>query len=154
MDLILWRHAEAEDGVPDLGRRLTEKGRKQARRVAEWLDAHLPQSATILVSPATRARETADALAALSRRPLEVVEGLEPDGSVDGLLAAAGWPGAETTVVVVGHQPTLGSVASLLLAGSQRSWAIKKGGAWWFRSRERYGDEQTVLRAVVNPDLL
>ena len=35
MDLILWRHAEAEPGEPDVGRRLTAKGLKQAERVGE-----------------------------------------------------------------------------------------------------------------------
>ena len=34
MDLILWRHCEAEPGEPDLGRRLTSKGLKQAERMA------------------------------------------------------------------------------------------------------------------------
>src|SRR5436190_21449722 len=38
MDLILWRHADAEPGEPDIGRRLTAKGLKQAERVAAWLD--------------------------------------------------------------------------------------------------------------------
>jgi phosphohistidine phosphatase len=42
MDLILWRHAEAEPGEPDHGRRLTAKGIQHAERVAEWLDRHLP----------------------------------------------------------------------------------------------------------------
>ena len=37
MDLILWRHAEAEEGDNDLARELTPKGEKQAARVAEWL---------------------------------------------------------------------------------------------------------------------
>ena len=34
MDLLLWRHAEAEDGEDDLKRRLTERGEKQARDMA------------------------------------------------------------------------------------------------------------------------
>ena len=38
MDLILWRHAEAEPGAPDHGRRLTPKGEKQAARMAAWLE--------------------------------------------------------------------------------------------------------------------
>ena len=42
MELILWRHAEAEDGVPDGERALTKKGRKQARAVAAWLKPHSP----------------------------------------------------------------------------------------------------------------
>ena len=64
MDLILWRHCEAEPGEPDLGRRLTSKGVKQAERMAAWLDSHLPDTCRILVSPADRAQQTALALQA------------------------------------------------------------------------------------------
>jgi phosphohistidine phosphatase len=59
LDLILWRHADAEEGVPDDGRQLTAKGEKQAKRVGQWLKAHLPEDARILVSPAKRAQQTA-----------------------------------------------------------------------------------------------
>ena len=62
MDLILWRHAEAEEGGPDLARALTGKGRKQAARVAEWLQQRLPAKFTLLASPAVRAQQTAEAL--------------------------------------------------------------------------------------------
>ena len=41
MNLILWRHAEAEDGVPDLERGLTDKGRRQADAAARWLRPYL-----------------------------------------------------------------------------------------------------------------
>ena len=37
MELILWRHAEAEDGSPDAARKLTAKGEKQAQKLARWL---------------------------------------------------------------------------------------------------------------------
>ena len=50
MDLILWRHAEAEDvrhGGSDLDRGLTAKGERQAKRMACWLDQHLPDSTRI-----------------------------------------------------------------------------------------------------------
>ena len=62
MDLILWRHAEAEDGSPDAKRKLTPRGRKQAKQVARWLKQRLPADARILVSPAIRAMQTAEAL--------------------------------------------------------------------------------------------
>ena len=61
MELILWRHAEAEIGEPDAGRVLTAKGHKQAWKMAEWFDANLPDRCRILVSPATRAVQTAEA---------------------------------------------------------------------------------------------
>ena len=88
MDLILWRHAEAEPGDPDLARRLTAKGHKQARRMAGWLERHLPDRARILVSPAERTRETAVALG----RRFETLDALAPGATVADLLAAANWP--------------------------------------------------------------
>jgi len=154
MDLVLWRHAEAEIGEPDLGRQLTGKGEKQAQRTAQWLHAHLPDTARILVSPAMRAQQTARALAQLSHRKYKTVDGVAPGASVDDLLAAAGWPKARAPVVIVGHQPTLGLLVSQLLAGVPQNWAIKKGAVWWLSGRERDGGWQTVVRAVVNPDLI
>ena len=62
MELILWRHADAEEGGTDLERRLTAKGRKQAARMAEWLRRRLPEKFSVLSSPARRAKETAEAL--------------------------------------------------------------------------------------------
>ena len=56
--------------------------------------------------------------------------------------------------MIVGHQPTLGLVASELLSGQALDWSLKKGGLWWFSQRENNGDEKTVLRAVINPDLV
>ena len=154
MELILWRHAEAEIGMPDLGRKLTPRGQKQARRVAEWLHAQLPASARVLVSPAIRAQQTAQALASIGHRRPKTVGSLAPDAGVRDLLTAADWPRSKVPVVVVGHQPTLGQVASLLLAGEVQDWSVKKAGLWWLSARERGGAEETVLRAVISPDLL
>ena len=154
MELILWRHAEAEDGEPDLARKLTARGDKQARRVAEWLHGQLPDSARILTSPATRALQTAQALADLSSRKLRIVDGLAPGASVDDILTAVDWPNAKAPIVAVGHQPDFGAVAAHLVGDADTSWSIKKGGLWWLSSREREGDEQVVVRAVIAPDLL
>jgi phosphohistidine phosphatase len=145
MDIILWRHAEAEDGVPDAQRRLTARGEKQAQKVARWLRKRLPEGARILSSPAVRAAQTAQAL----DLPFEERKELGTAASAAGILAAAGWPDAGGSVVVVGHQPTLGRVAALLLSGKETDWNIKKGAAWWFSCR---GGE-TSLRAVSGPDL-
>jgi phosphohistidine phosphatase len=65
MELILWRHAEAEEGdagLPDGKRRLTARGEKQAKKVALWLQRNLPRKRTVLVSPAERTQQTAHAL--------------------------------------------------------------------------------------------
>lgn len=153
MELILWRHADAEPGEPDLERKLTAKGEKQARRVAEWLHTRLPQNAKIYVSPAQRAQQTAQALADISQHKLRIIDELAPDAPVSSVLAAADWPKSKAAVVIVGHQPTLGLVASRLLSGRSSDWTLKKGGLWWLSSSDR-GDDQTILRAVINPDLV
>jgi phosphohistidine phosphatase len=150
MDLILWRHAEAEEGGPDLARSLTGKGRKQAARVAEWLLQRLPAKFTLLASPAARAQQTAETLAAR----IKTIEKLAPGAAVSDVLQAAGWPDGDGVVLVVGHQPDLGAVVAHLLGGGNESWSIKKGGLWWLRNRSRDEAEQTVVRAVVSPELL
>lgn len=153
MDLVLWRHADAEPDGPDLQRRLTAKGEAQARRMALWLHAHLPADAQLLASPAVRAQQTAQVLAELTRLRLRTVEQIAPGASADDILAAVGWPDGHATVIVVGHQPTLGAVASRLLVGHAHDVSIRKAGVWWFSHRERHHGE-TVVRAVMNPDFI
>ena len=43
-------------------------------------------------------------------------------------------------------------IAALLLSGHEDDWTVRKGGIWWFGSRDRGGRSETVLRAVINPD--
>jgi len=150
LDLILWRHADAEDGVPDDARKLTAKGEKQAQQVGRWLKSHLPEGARILVSPARRAQQTASALG----REYETSREVGTGASVVSVMAAAGWPDAKGAVVVVGHQPTLGRIAAVLLSGTEADWSVKKGGVWWFSNRLRDDETQTVLRAVMSPEFL
>jgi phosphohistidine phosphatase len=150
MDLILWRHAEAEPGEPDLGRRLTAKGIKQAERMAIWLDSHLPDTCRILVSPADRAQQTALAL----KRKFRTVPELAPGASVSTVLAAAGWPDAREPALVVGHQPTLGEVAAFLLSEQDDSWSVRKGAVWWLSNRVRENSTAVVVRVVIGPDFV
>ncbi|MDD5249703.1 MAG: histidine phosphatase family protein [Rhodocyclaceae bacterium] len=153
MDLILWRHAEAEDAtakLPDAKRRLTERGEKQARQMARWLHDHLPKKLRILVSPSERTQMTAHALG----MPFQVEPKVGVGADAADLLAAADWPDHGGAVLVVGHQPTLGRVAALLLGGEESDWTIKKGGLWWFSNRTRGEETQTVLRGVIGPDLI
>lgn len=150
MDLILWRHAEAEPGEPDLGRRLTSKGLKQAERMAEWLEHRLPDTTRIVVSPADRTQQTALALGRKFRTSADVAPGV----SAASLLAAAGWPDAREPVLVVGHQPTLGEVAAFLMAGEEAAWSIRKGAVWWFSNRTRLGQPGVLLKVAIGPDLV
>lgn len=149
MELLLWRHAEAVDGIPDHARALTPRGLEQARRMARWLDRNRPGPLRVLASPTLRTRQTAGAFT----DAFEIVPGLGPDGTVADILAASGWPDGGGATLVVGHQPTLGRLCALLLAGSEADWTIKKGALWWFTRRVRAGRPQTVLRAVIPDDL-
>jgi phosphohistidine phosphatase len=145
MDLILWRHAEAEDGKPDLARELTPNGRAQAARVANWLRQHLRSPFELISSPAARARQTAEALGVrFDTSPL-----LAPGAPVASILTTAGWPGGEATVILVGHQPDLGRAAAFLVSGEEREWHVDKGALWWLG-----GAKHVFVKAVVSPDLL
>ena len=150
MDLLLWRHADAEDASPDAARALTRKGVKQAAEIAAWLKPRLPRGTHILVSPAKRAQQTAEAL----NLPFTTERRVGLQAGVADVIAAAHWPEGRTAVLVVGHQPTLGQLAALLLAGEEASWTVKKGALWWFSNRVRDDEIQTVLRTVISPDLL
>lgn len=153
MDLILWRHAEALDADPgqdDLERPLSPKGQKQARRMGEWLRSQLPDSCRILVSPALRTRETVEPL----QRKFKLVNEIAPGSDAEDILLAANWPNAKEPVLVVGHQPTLGQVAALLLSGHPQDWQVKKGSIWWLVQREPLDPYSVYLKAVMSPELI
>lgn len=148
MDLILWRHAEAEAGADNLARALTDKGRKQAELAAAFLRARLPKDTRMLVSPAMRTRQTASALT----DSYTLSSAIAPGASVHAVLQAVRWPDAGGTVLVVGHQPTLGAVAASMLGSGHESLSIKKGALWWLSRRP--GSDETALRLVISPEFL
>ncbi|MFZ3082149.1 phosphohistidine phosphatase SixA [Rhodoferax ferrireducens] len=153
MDLILWRHAEAQEwleGCDDMARSLTSRGDKQAARMANWLDRQLPEGTRIFVSPARRCEQTAQALG----RKYKLREELAPGASADRLLALVQWPLAKGTVLVVGHQPTLGQTIAQLLGLSATECTVKKGAVWWLRNRQRDAQSQTVIVAVQSPEVM
>ena len=163
MDLILWRHAEAEDWFAgdtqtgqtgqtglDLDRSLTQRGEKQAARMAIWLDRQLPEGTRILVSPARRCEQTALALG----RKYKVRSELAPDATSAQLLELVQWPQAKSPILVIGHQPTLGQTIAQLLGLQEAECAVKKGALWWLRNRERDGQSQTVVVTVQSPEVL
>ncbi|MDW5444931.1 SixA phosphatase family protein [Polaromonas sp. SM01] len=157
MDLILWRHAEAEDWPPgedhgrsDLERSLTPRGEKQAARVAGWLDRQLPERARILVSPARRCEQTALALG----RKYKIRAELGPDAPPSQLLELVLWPTNKLPILIIGHQPTLGQTIAQLLGLKDSDCPVKKGALWWLRHREREGGAQTVVVTVQSPEVL
>jgi phosphohistidine phosphatase len=153
MDLILWRHAEAHEAAPgedDMSRSLTPRGERQAIRMAQWLERQLPEGTRILCSPAKRTEQTAMALG----RKYKLSSAITPQGTADMLLAAVQWPSSKNTVLVIGHQPTLGEAVSMVLGFQKPECSVKKGAVWWLRSRWRQEGDQSVLVTVQSPDML
>lgn len=150
MDIILWRHAEAEESEPDEARVLTAKGRKQAARMAEWLDLNLPQGCKILVSPTARTLQTMEAL----DRKFKIHPDLAPNAKPERILQAANWPNSKEPVLIIGHQPTLGLLASSLITGMPQDWTVRKGSVWWIAQRERGDISTNYLRVVMAPEFV
>ena len=165
MDLILWRHAEEEDGpdagaepgrllvvdaAVDLQRSLTARGEKQAARMAAWLDRQLPEGARILVSPARRCEQTALALG----RKYKIRTELAPGATAAEVLELVQWPSAKLPTLLIGHQPTLGHTIARLLGLQDSECPVKKGALWWLRNRDRDGISQTVVVTVQSPEVL
>ena len=139
MELILWRHADAENGANDMARRLTAQGHRQAAAMADWLRARLPRHYTVVASPAVRAQETAAALGVKVESDIT----LAPGASVADITSAAQRHAG--LVIVVGHQPDLGRAAAKL-AGASGEWHIEKGAICWFVDGR--------IRALLSADLL
>lgn len=153
MDLIFWRHAEAHDaleGGSDLLRALTPQGEQQAARMALWLNRHVPADTRILASPARRTEQTALAL----NRPFKLHAELAPTASLAQLLTLTQGQGLPSTLLIVGHQPTLGQAIGQLIGCKAAACCVKKGAVWWLRSRQRGGVNQTVLLSVQSPGML
>lgn len=153
MNLILWRHAEAEepeDGRDDLARTLTARGEKQAARMAAWLDRQLPEGLRVLASPARRTEQTASALGRKFKMRAELLPGAMPQD----LLDLAQWPRARGAVLIVGHQPVLGQTIAQLMGLQAPECAVRKGSVWWLRQRQRLEESQTVLITVQSPEFL
>lgn len=120
--LYLMRHGIAEDagpGLSDAQRALTAEGVVKTRRVALGLAGLGVRPDVILASPLRRAAETA-AIVAEILGPAQVTNypalaaGATPDAILDGLRP---WRRSQQ-VLLVGHQPDLGALASYLLTGS------------------------------------
>jgi phosphohistidine phosphatase len=94
--------------------------------------------------------QTAEALG----RKMTLIDALAPGASAASVLSCVGWPNAKHSVVVVGHQPTLGQVTSKLLFGTAADLTIKKGAIVWLSFRLVEGHTQVVLRAMMSTEFL
>lgn len=149
-NLILWRHAEAEDlmhGASDLERVLTKKGHKQAKQMAGWLKKYLPKQTYVLVSPSVRTRETV----AYWGDDWQEDSRLAPERPLPPLLQLLAQSPFES-VMLVGHQPWIGELAAHGLGMSDGQISIKKGAVWWLRLPK--SGPPYKLYSVQSPDLI
>ncbi|MCW5559454.1 MAG: histidine phosphatase family protein, partial [Verrucomicrobiae bacterium] len=133
----LLRHSTAEDLPPpglagDRFRRLTPEGREKARRIGRAIQRLSPGIEWVLTSPAPRARETADAVVGTlrPRPPVEELDALWIGGEARAVAARLRRGFGDTSaVLLVGHEPDLGRLASLwLTGGAGLRLVFKKGG--------------------------
>ncbi len=164
MQICLMRHGIAvERGSPeypnDGDRPLTPEGRRKTRAAAWGLRELGVSPGAILTSPHARCRETANIVAdVLGVAPGKVREtdALLPDASSRELLEDVGALAEHDAVVLVGHEPALGELASLVLCGDESALDVplKKAGACLIELRTgvrgslRWLLPPRVLRAV------
>jgi len=137
MKLLIIRHALAGDkagfsrtGRPDSLRPLTAEGRGKMRKAAKGLLALVVEIELLASSPFARAAQTADIVAKrFGVKPVLLPE-LAADRKPKDLLPWLKAQSSKEAVAVVGHEPYLGWLASLLLSGSEASYLqLRKGGA-------------------------
>jgi phosphohistidine phosphatase len=160
MNLYLLRHGEAGkrvDDTPegDANRSLTEEGRRRVERGVRGLRAVDAAFDAILSSPLLRALQTAQIVADAFRAQsvLETTPHLAPGGDPDKLLdQVAGGGGLHKGVLLVGHEPDLGQLASRLLFGEAASCLrLKKGGLIKLAVSLPYSSRCAELRWLLTP---
>jgi phosphohistidine phosphatase len=132
MILYVMRHAEAVEGsdsLHDQWRYLTEKGRLAARKVTSTIAKYSPKPRLTITSPLTRAVQTAEIAAEKACRKNVVIasELLLPGADITELVGQIkSWKDAKR-VMLVGHEPQLGSLVAALLAHEEGTILLKKG---------------------------
>ncbi|MHB8121633.1 MAG: SixA phosphatase family protein [Desulfuromonadaceae bacterium] len=132
MIVYIMRHAEAVEGsdtLQDEWRYLTEKGRAAANKVSSAIAAYGPKPRLTITSPLTRAVQTAEIAAQKACRKNVVVasELLLPGAGIAELVTYLKGCGDAGRVMLVGHEPQLGSLVATLLGREDRAISLKKG---------------------------
>jgi len=157
MEIYILRHAEAEDregGKPDADRKLTLKGKRDTRAVAQAALRAGETPRIILTSPLRRAQETA-ALAAevLGCQRVKETVALLPDAlPADIWRELCAQPGVEAAMVV-GHEPHLGLLVQYLLEAHVRV-KVKKTALIKITTGGRQGSPRGQLDWMILPRML
>ncbi len=153
MMLYIMRHGLAEEPTPkgdDSARKLTEKGADKIRKAAAGMRASGLAFNTILTSPIVAA-QTADIVASelkRARSPKQCPSAFHPGASPASALEALGAQRLPESVLIVGHEPTLSRMASLMLTDSTESVGIrlKQGGVIALEFPDRVESAAAKLR--------
>ncbi len=159
MELYLIRHADAvplgEGGVTeDADRPLTPKGEDQAKKAGKGLERMGMRPDVVVTSPLLRARQTADLLVGalgLPRPEIEVSEELAPDGKRRRLSRYIKDMG-KAKVVLIGHQPDLGTLAAWLIGSKKAQVEIAKAGVAHITCEAGPGKGKGILVELVKPE--
>ncbi len=162
MKLYIVRHAIAVPrGTPDIlddDRPLTEEGVTRMRQAAAGLRALDYTPELILSSPLPRARQTADILLKAFGKGIElqIIPALAPSGVRADLYHHIGlyWKKLDS-LMIVGHQPSLGEIAGEIVFGSPAHYIeLKKGGACAIELESVKGTPKGSLVALLTPSVL
>jgi phosphohistidine phosphatase len=152
MKLYLVQHGEATTEEVDPSRPLTAKGQSDVQKIASFLKGAGLSPMVIFQSGKTRARQTAEILATQLGPDFQVKEreGLTPHDPVKAL--ANEMSGVGDDLMIVGHLPFLGKLASTLLAGAELKnlVAFRQGGLVCLQRNE---DKTWQLAWMVTPEL-
>jgi phosphohistidine phosphatase len=162
MDLYIIRHAIAVDeGTPeyeeDSQRPLTDKGKKKMRQIAKGLRSLGADFDLVISSPYERAKETAEILANVFKIKTDVAfsENLIPMGDPDLLIAEMNEKYSANSIALVGHEPHLTALISLLVSDNASvDMTLKKGGVCRLSADNLHHTRKATLEWLITPGIL
>ncbi|MBK5273806.1 MAG: phosphohistidine phosphatase SixA [Desulfuromonadales bacterium] len=156
MKLYVMRHAEAIEGsdtLQDEWRYLTEKGRAAAKEVSSSIAKLGPKPRLTITSPLTRAVQTAEFVAETACRKNVVVASalLLPGADLSELVAHLKGCKDDKRILLVGHEPQLGSLVAALLGREKDVVSLKKGSCVALELDPKKGDKPAGFLWYLTP---
>jgi phosphohistidine phosphatase len=158
MNLFIFRHGLAVEpgtaGYEDSARPLTTEGKSKLKSIATAMLKLELSFDFILSSPYTRARQTAEIVAERLKLSgqLELVRALEPQGNFNDLIKLINKSASRENVLLVGHEPYLSELISLLVFGENQSVVVmKKAGLAKLRTTTLKAGRCALLEWLMTP---
>ena len=156
MELYLFRHGIAENGSPDAGRKLTDKGREKSAAIVRMARNSGAEPSLILSSPYTRAVETAEVAAVEFgyTGPIVRIESLVPHGTPEAVWNDITDHRSEQCLLLTSHEPLLSCLTAWLLASPSLQVEMKKSAMVRIDVDSFRGTPQGILRWMLVPRLV